>query len=67
MPIYYGSRLAKLALDEPERPKIDSGFKEATEGEDAQRKDGYPADKQEKATQKVLEQETLLSEEWASA
>ncbi len=37
VPIYYGSRLAKLALDEPERPKIDSGFKEATEGQEAER------------------------------
>jgi type I restriction enzyme, R subunit len=27
---------------------------------------GYPPDKQEKATQTVLEQAALLSEEWAS-
>ena len=30
------------------------------------RKHGYPPDKQEKATQTVLEQAELLSEEWAS-
>ncbi|MCZ7662514.1 MAG: DUF3387 domain-containing protein [Thermoleophilia bacterium] len=29
------------------------------------RKHGYPPDKQEKATQTVLEQATLLSSEWA--
>ena len=32
VPIYYESRLAKLALDERERPKLDRGFEEATEG-----------------------------------
>ncbi len=31
------------------------------------RKYGYPPDKQEKVTQTVLEQATLLSEEWAAA
>jgi type I restriction enzyme R subunit len=31
------------------------------------RKYGYPPDKQEKATQTVLEQAALLSEEWAAA
>jgi type I restriction enzyme R subunit len=31
------------------------------------RKHGYPPDKQEKATQTVLEQAALLSEEWAVA
>ena len=31
------------------------------------RKHGYPPDKQEKATQTVLEQAALLSEEWATA
>lgn len=31
------------------------------------RKHGYPPDKQEKATQTVLEQAALLSAEWASA
>jgi type I restriction enzyme R subunit len=39
VPIYYGSRLAKLALDEAERPKIDPGFEEATEGEEVERKE----------------------------
>src|SRR5207245_9611810 len=34
VPIYYESRLAKLALDENERPKIDPDFEEATEGEE---------------------------------
>ena len=31
------------------------------------RKQGYPLDKQEKATQTVLEQAELLSEEWANS
>ena len=31
------------------------------------RKHGYPPDKQEKATQTVLEQAEVLSETWASA
>jgi len=31
------------------------------------RKYGYPPDKQEKATQTVLEQAALLSEVWAAA
>ena len=39
VPIYYESRLAKLTLDEAERPKIDSGFEEATEGEEIARKE----------------------------
>lgn len=39
VPIYYESRLAKLALDEAERPKIDPGFEEATEGEEVERKE----------------------------
>lgn len=39
VPIYYESRLAKLALDESERPKIDPGFEEATEGEEVERKE----------------------------
>ncbi len=34
VPIYYESRLARLALDEHERPHIDTGFEEATEGEE---------------------------------
>ena len=39
VPIYYESRLAKLALDQAERPKIDPGFEEATEGEEVERKE----------------------------
>lgn len=39
VPIYYESRLAKLALDEAERPKIDPEFEEATEGEEVDRKE----------------------------
>ena len=39
VPIYYESRLAKLALDEHERPQIDPGFEEATEGEEVDRKE----------------------------
>lgn len=39
VPIYYESRLAKLALDEDERPRIDPDFEEATEGEEIERKE----------------------------
>jgi type I restriction enzyme R subunit len=39
VPIYYESRLAKLALNEAERPHIDPGFEEATEGEEVDRKE----------------------------
>lgn len=39
VPIYYESRLAKLELDESERPKIDPDFEEATEGEEVERKE----------------------------
>jgi type I restriction enzyme R subunit len=39
VPIYYESRLAKLALRESERPKIDPDFEEATEGEEIERKE----------------------------
>jgi len=39
VPIYYESRLAKLALDEAERPKIDPDFEEATEGEEVKQKE----------------------------
>ena len=35
--IYYESRLAKLTLDEDERPHIDPDFEEATEGEEIER------------------------------
>ena len=39
VPIYYESRLAKLALDEAARPSIDPDFEEATEGEEVERKE----------------------------
>ena len=39
VPIYYESRLAKLELDEKERPKIDPDFEEATEGEETEHKE----------------------------
>jgi type I restriction enzyme R subunit len=39
VPIYYESRLAKLALDEREKPHLDSAFEEVTEGEEAERKE----------------------------
>ncbi|MBW6414825.1 type I restriction endonuclease subunit R [Methylacidiphilum fumariolicum] len=39
VPIYYESRLAKLALDESERPKIDLEFEEVTEREEIERKE----------------------------
>ena len=39
VPIYYESRLAKLALDESEKSKIDPDFDEATEGEEIERKE----------------------------
>jgi type I restriction enzyme, R subunit len=39
VPIYYESRLAKLALDEKERPKIDPQFEELTEGEEVEKKE----------------------------
>ncbi len=39
VPIYYESRLAELALDEGERPRIDPEFEEATEGEEIERKE----------------------------
>ena len=39
VPIYYENRLAKLSLDESERPSIDPDFEEATEGEEIVRKE----------------------------
>ena len=39
VPIYYESRLARLALDDAERPHIDLDFEEATEGEEIERKE----------------------------
>ncbi len=37
--IYYESRLAKLALEESEKPRIDPEFEEATESEEIERKE----------------------------
>ena len=39
VPIHYESRLAKLALDESEKPGIDPDFEEVTEGEEVERKE----------------------------
>jgi type I restriction enzyme R subunit len=39
VPIYYESRLAKLELDEAEKPKLDEEFEEATEGEEVEHKE----------------------------
>ena len=39
VPIYYEGRLAKLGLDEKEKPKIDPDFEEATEGEEVEHKE----------------------------
>jgi type I restriction enzyme R subunit len=39
VPIYYESRLAKLALDEKEKPKVDPSFDEVTEDEEVERKE----------------------------
>jgi type I restriction enzyme R subunit len=39
VPIYYESRLAKLDLDESERPRIDPQFEEVTEEEEKERKE----------------------------
>jgi type I restriction enzyme R subunit len=39
VPIYYEGRLARLALDEDERPKVDPEFEEATEGEEVEQKE----------------------------
>ena len=39
VPIYFESRLAKLVLDEAEKPNIDPEFDEATEGEEIEHKE----------------------------
>ena len=39
VPIYYENRLAKVTLDKKKRPRIDSDFEEATEGEEIERKE----------------------------
>ena len=39
VPIYYENRLARLGIDEDERPSIDADFEEATEGEEVEQKE----------------------------
>ena len=39
VPIYFESRLARLALDGGEKPNIDPDFEEATEGEEVERRE----------------------------
>jgi type I restriction enzyme R subunit len=39
VPIYYESRLARLELDEAERPRLDEEFEEVTEGEEVEQKE----------------------------
>ena len=39
VPIYYESRLAKLALEESEKPRIDPEFEDVTEGEEDTRRE----------------------------
>lgn len=39
VPISYESRLAKIEIDERERPRLDAEFEEATEGEEVDRKE----------------------------
>jgi type I restriction enzyme R subunit len=39
VPIYYESRLAKLELEESEKPRIDPEFEEVTEGEEEERRE----------------------------
>ena len=39
VPIYYENRLAKIDLDEQERPNIDPDFEEATEGEELEQQE----------------------------
>ena len=39
VPIYYESRLARLALDDRQKPHIDGDFEEAAEGEEVERKE----------------------------
>jgi len=55
VPIYYESRLARLALDEREKPKIDPDFEEATEGEEV--------DKKEKLKSKWAQLEAVVGSE----
>jgi len=39
VPIYYEGRLARLELDEAERPQVDPRFEDATEGEEVEQKE----------------------------
>ena len=39
VPIYYEGRLAKLILNEDQRPRIDPDFEDATEGEEVERRE----------------------------
>ena len=39
VPIYYEGRLAKINLDEAEKPKLDAAFEEITEGEELTKKE----------------------------
>ena len=39
VPIYYEGRLAKLTLNEDQRPRIDPDFEDATEGEEVERRE----------------------------
>ncbi|RME25088.1 MAG: type I restriction endonuclease subunit R, partial [Deltaproteobacteria bacterium] len=39
VPIYYESRLARLELEEAEKPRLDEEFEEVTEGEEVERKE----------------------------
>ena len=44
MPIYYGSRISKFALNAAELPKLDAEFAEITEGEEMRKKEeGEPS------------------------
>ena len=40
LPLYYEGRLAKMALDQAERPTIAPEFEETTEGKEVERKEG---------------------------
>ena len=39
--IYYEGRLARIALDEAEKPKLDDEFEEVTEGQELEKKEKY--------------------------
>jgi len=55
VPIYYESRLAKIQISEDAKPKLDSEFEEATEGEET--------DKKEKLKSKWAALEALVGSE----